>query len=101
MKVRLEQLLGKQVRSISNKRVGRIEEVRSELRQGDLFVTDYLIGSYAAFERLSGLMIARAILGLFGDVFKTGYRVPWNRLDLSDPEKPRLTCRLSQLRKLE
>jgi hypothetical protein len=27
------------------------------------------------------------------------YRVPWNLLDLTDPEQPRLTCPVAELRR--
>jgi hypothetical protein len=30
-----------------------------------------------------------------------GYRVPWNKLDLSDPLRPRLRCSVDELEPLE
>jgi hypothetical protein len=30
-----------------------------------------------------------------------GYRVPWDKLDLTDPEKPRLLCALADLETLK
>jgi hypothetical protein len=30
-----------------------------------------------------------------------GYIVPWEKLDLTDPEKPRLNCTLEELKKFE
>jgi hypothetical protein len=30
-----------------------------------------------------------------------GYRVPWDRLDLADPDRPRLLCDVGELEGLE
>lgn len=98
--INIELLLGRPVLTLSNNRAGRIEEIRAELREGDCYVTEYLIGAYAVFERLSALAIGRAVLDIFGSRFKSSYRVPWDRLDLSNPQRPRLRCRVSQLRRI-
>jgi sporulation protein YlmC with PRC-barrel domain len=99
--IRVELLLGKKVYAINGKRVGRVEEVRAELRRGECFVEEYLVGSYAVFERLAALSIGRALLGKFS-AYKEhgGYRVPWDKLDLSDPARPRLRCHVDELEKL-
>jgi hypothetical protein len=54
------------------------------------------VGIYAILERLSAWQIGRGVLQLFGAEAK-GYCVPWDKLDLSDPSKPRLKCRLDEL----
>ena len=100
MEINLELLLGKQVFALNNKPIGRIEEVRADLRGGDCYVEEYLIGTYAIFERLAALEIGRAVLGLFGSYVKTGYRVPWDELDLTDPKRPRIRCKINQLKRL-
>ena len=99
--VNLELLIGKRVRALNGKSIGRLEEVHAELREGECFVEEYLIGSYAAFERLSAWSIGRAILKLFGATkAHGGYRVPWDKLDLTDTEKPRLLCAVEELKRL-
>ncbi|MFN2599312.1 MAG: hypothetical protein ABR563_19255, partial [Pyrinomonadaceae bacterium] len=50
------------------------------------------------FERLAALSIGRVILGKLGARRgHGGYRVPWDKLDLSDPSRPRLRCPVEEL----
>jgi sporulation protein YlmC with PRC-barrel domain len=99
--IQLELLLGRRVFGINGRAVGHLEEVRATLRAGACFVEEYHVGSYAVFERLAALSIGRAILKLFGATKKhEGYIVPWDRLDLTDPEHPRLLCSVNDLREL-
>jgi sporulation protein YlmC with PRC-barrel domain len=96
--IKVELLLGKKVYAANGKRIGRLEEVRAELRRGECFVEEYLVGSYAVFERLAALAIGRAILGKFGaHRAGGGYRIAWDKLDLSDPARPRLRCPVEEL----
>jgi hypothetical protein len=92
MEVRLEQLLGRPVTDARGQRVGRIEEVRVERRGDDWLVSDYILGLDGLLERLAAGAIAHAILrGLARRARRR--TVPWNELDLSDPERPRLRRR--------
>jgi len=100
MEVHLELLVGRKVLTLNNTYLGRLEEVRADVRQGNCYVEEYLVGTYAVFERLSALTIGRAILGLASRWIKTGYRIPWDKLDLSDPNRPRLKCKVSQLKRI-
>ncbi len=95
--IRFELLLGGKVYAANGRVVGRLEEVRAELRRGECFVEEYHVGSYALFERLAAISLGRALLGKFG---RGGYRVPWDKLDLSDPTRPRLLCAVDELEKL-
>jgi hypothetical protein len=88
------------VLTLNNNSLGRLEEVHADLRGGRCYVEEYLVGTYAIFERLSALTIGRAILGMASKWIKTGYRIPWDKLDLSDPNKPRLKCKISQLKRI-
>ena len=99
--INIELLLGKKVFGPNNERVGRIEEFAAELRVGKCYLTEYHVGSYALFERVAALSIARLILGLFGSWMKKSYAIPWDKLDLSDPSHPKLTCPVAKLRRLE
>jgi sporulation protein YlmC with PRC-barrel domain len=99
--IRVEQLIGRRVYAANGRRVGHLEEVRASMRGGECFVEEYLVGSYAVFERLAALAIGRALLGKFGAYREGGgYRVPWDKLDLSDPARPRLLCSVEELEKL-
>ena len=96
--IHLELLLGKQVVDSTGAPVGRIEEIYSE-RQGDeTVVREYLVGGAGLLERLSAWTIGMAMLRLLGArQLDYGYRIPWNKLDLTDPEQPRLSCTVGEL----
>jgi sporulation protein YlmC with PRC-barrel domain len=94
--VHLELLLGRRVIAKNGKPIGRIEEIRATPRRGGLAIDEYLVGSYAVLERLSAWTIGRALLRTFGGG-KSGYHIPWDKLDISDLERPRLLCAASEL----
>ena len=95
--VHLELLVGKAVGDRDDKRVGLIEGVLAEEEHGEWVVKEYLIGATALLERLSAWRVGRSILGLISKKEYPGYRVPWDKLDLSDPSRPRLTCGVEEL----
>jgi len=99
--INLELLLGRKVFALNGKSIGRLEEVRGKLSPGECHVTEFLVGHYAMFERLSAWSIVRSLLSLFGSLIKSGYRVPWDKLDLSDPKHPKLACKVAALPPLE
>ncbi len=99
--VHLELLLSRRVFGVAGRPVGRIEEIRGEMRESECVVTDYLIGRFATFERLSASMIGRIVLRLLMPRRSRGYVVPWNQMDLSDPERPRLRCKVEDLEPLK
>lgn len=90
--VRLDLLLGREVRAGNNRRVGRLEEFRAEVREGACVVTEMVIGVAGLLERF-GLGV-KMILGKKGG----GYVARWDQIDLSDPVHPRLTCSVNDLR---
>jgi len=96
--VHLELLLGRQVRDLEGKAVGRLEEIRAEARGADVYVVEYHVGAYSLFERLSALAIGRAVLSAIGATRSASKKaVPWDMLDLHDLEHLRLTCRKAEL----
>lgn len=97
--IHLELLLGKQVLDSTGKAIGRIEEVRAEPQGEDWVVQEYLIGYVAILERLSAWTIGLGILHLLGArKIHGGYTVPWEKLDLTNPDQPRLRCSLAELK---
>lgn len=89
--IRVEDLLGRQVRTQDGSVLGRIEEIRAE-RNGEVHeVMEYHLGSGALIERL----------GVLSRVLRRGprtYVVRWDQLDLSRPREPRLTCDVSAIK---
>ena len=95
----LELLIGRRVVDATGDRVGRIEEVRAKQHGDEWVIDEYLIGIAAILERLSAWTIGLAALKWLGaDKIYGGYRVPWDKLDLTDLEHPRLTCTLDELK---
>ena len=100
--VHLERLLGHKVFDSEGEMIGRIEEVVAR-RQGDEWVVqEYWVGSSALLYRLSARGAARAFLTLFVSKEQApGYRVPWDKLDLSHSKKRlRLDCARDELEAL-
>jgi hypothetical protein len=97
--VRIELLLGRKVVANDGETVGRIEEICAEQRDRGLVVTEYLLGPYAIMERLSVSGLVRSFLNL--PPRRSGYRVPSEKLDLSDARHPRMTCSLPELKMLQ
>jgi Mg2+/Co2+ transporter CorC len=92
--VRLEGLLGRRVIAGNNQSVGRLEEFRAERQGTALVITDYLIGAAGLLQRFG------VSLGLLVGRHGAGYVARWDQLDISDPEHPRLTCPVHELRTL-
>jgi sporulation protein YlmC with PRC-barrel domain len=97
--VKLELLLGRRVVDVEGVTVGRIEEVLADVEGDELLVTEYHVGRYGLFERLSIFHIGSGLLRYLGGRAQSAkpYRVPWDKLDLSEPEHPRLTCTMKEL----
>jgi hypothetical protein len=93
-KVRLDRLLGREVHTANNRRLGRLEEFRAERRGADWIVTEYVIGAAGLADRL-GLGV-RLILGINR---ASGYLARWDQLDLSNPDRLRISCSVEDLRR--
>jgi len=99
--IRVESLLGHHLRGADGKSLGRIEEIVAEIRGMDWIVVEVHVGPGALVERLTELT---SIVPLFGAVQRRigrRHRVPWDRLDLTDPSHPRATVRRDELECVE
>lgn len=96
--IHVELLLGRLVRDINGRKVGRLEEVRAERVGGQLCVVEYLTGGLGAAHRIGLSSLPFAALGLLGlPSGGGGYHIPWKEMDLSDPFHPRTRCPREQL----
>lgn len=97
----LELLLGRCVYDATGDRVGRIQEVRAEQQGGEWVISEYEIGIAGAVERFSAWGIGIKLLRLFGAKHRVeGYSIPWDKIDLSEPDRPRLTCTVEELKEM-
>lgn len=97
--VRLELLIGQRVTDAAGERVGRIEELVADAENGQCRVREYHVGSLALLEHLGGRLGA-GLLRLIWPGIHRAYVVPWEKMDLRDPEHPRLTCARAELKRL-
>ena|SRR5438874_573226 len=91
-KIHAEALVGRTVRDTNGRVVGRIEEIEVVRRGQECYVEEYLLGAAALLLRL-GISTGR----LVGIQRGKPVRVPWQQLDLSDPERLRLRCTREEL----
>src|SRR4051812_37500189 len=99
--IHLELLLGKKVMDIDGRCAGRIEEFVARCRDGKHYVDEVHLGRNALAERLSISTLSLWMLSLLGPTTAGGsHRAAWEQLDLSDPERPKLRCKASDLEKL-
>ena len=82
--MRLDLLLGRAVHDLDGRRIGHIQDMRGELREdGTMEIVEYHLGPHAFWKRL-GISALR----LVGITPGEPDRVPWDQMDISDPEKP-------------
>jgi hypothetical protein len=92
--VRPDRLIGRKILTANNRPLGRLDECRAERRGDEWVITEWLIGSTGLLERLG--VGVRMILGL---PVGGGFVARWDQLDISNPDKPRLTCSSQELRR--
>ena len=98
----VEQLLSRKVRDPSGKSAGRIEEIRATPSEDALLVYQYDLGPAALFERLAVGLRGFPLLRKLGVAAEhRGRCVPWEKMDLSDPQHPRTTCPREELVPIE
>lgn len=92
--LQLELLVGRVVHDTNGRRVGRIEDVRAEIHDGELLAPEFVVGVRGVLERMA-LSFSSMFVGISGKVVA----VPWELMDLSDAKSPRLRCTLEELEK--
>lgn len=96
--IRIEELLGVRVLDARGRRVGQIEEMRTQHQGARCEITAYVIGVAGLLERLSLGRVTRWLLPALGLAACERCVIPWDALDLSDPRRPRLRKPLEDVR---
>ena len=99
--LRLESLLGHRLRGLDGKSLGRIEEVVAEIRGTEWIVVEVHVGRGALLERLTELSSLVPLFGALKRRLGARHRVPWDRIDLTDPSHPRATVRREELERVD
>jgi sporulation protein YlmC with PRC-barrel domain len=94
--IRVTDLIGRRVRDRDGRSIGRVEELVCEIQlraEGrDYLVREIHVGTVGFLEAVGGSALARALFRTVGrGSGYTRYRVPWEALDLTDAERPRVT----------
>ncbi|MGH7510043.1 MAG: hypothetical protein ACREMZ_11305 [Gemmatimonadales bacterium] len=88
--VHLEDLLGRTVRSATGRPIGRIDDVRTEPHGEEYLVTEIILGELGLVARLLHFAEQLPTFRALGLARRYHLRpIPWQWLDLSDPEAPR------------
>lgn len=98
IEINAELLIGRKVHDVNGEKVGRIEEFQVERRDKACLVEAYLVGASGVINRLSAWTLIRPIHKALRNRLLSVYRIPWDQLDLSDPEQPVLKISRSELR---
>jgi hypothetical protein len=93
--LRLDRVIGRRVRALNNRPVGRLEECRIERRGAEWVIREWVIGSEGLLERLG--LATPMVLGVGR---RTGLVASWDQLDLTDPQRPRLRVAVGELRRM-
>ena len=96
LEAHVEHLLGRRVVDIDGRSVGRLEELRAEIVDGDLAVTEFHIGAGALLERI-GAFVKQLPFFRYIPFSRRMYRVRWPDFDLSDPLRPRVRVKREDL----
>jgi sporulation protein YlmC with PRC-barrel domain len=101
--VHVELLVGRQVVDVNGEEIGHIEEIIAENIDGEMVAIEFHVGRFALAERFSifhfGSWLVRR-LGAHG-ASAEGQKIPWQKLDLSDPAHPRTTCAKDELQRVD
>ena len=94
--VSLHDLVGRVVRDADGRRIGRIEELLAEIeleRGGNEYVvTRFGVGRWGPFDAIaSGLFVQQLVRRITRATSYVHYEIPWESMDLTDPEHPRVT----------
>jgi len=102
MDINVELLLGTMVHDVNGEDVGRIEEFHVERDESSCRIDAYLVGASSLIDRLSAWSLVRPIAKLLkGRKLLTAYEIPWQDMDLSDPEHPKLRTARRDLRHIK
>ena len=102
--VSLHDLVGRAVHDADGRRIGRIEELNAEIaleRGGNEYVvTQFGVGRWGPFDALAtGHFVQQLVRRIARATSYVHYDIPWDWMDLSDPENPRVARREQELPK--
>jgi sporulation protein YlmC with PRC-barrel domain len=98
---RVEELVGRRLCDVDGRKIGRIEEFVVELRGIEWVVVEVHVGPGALLERLVDLSTLFPLMSTLQRRLRRRFRVPWEELDLTNPDRPKARARAATLRRLD
>jgi sporulation protein YlmC with PRC-barrel domain len=96
-RIHAEHLLGRVVYDTDGCKVGRIEEIEAEETRDGCYVSSFVLGEKGLLERLSTRVAPLFLGALTAKAEQRKCAIPWEKLDISNPNRPRLRCRKTEL----
>jgi sporulation protein YlmC with PRC-barrel domain len=98
----LSHLIGRVVRDADGHKIGRIEELLATIELhdhgNDYVVAEFHVGAYALLEAFTGGVFAQTLLQRIRPIVRyRRYRVPWEWMNLTDPEHPQVNRTRAEL----
>ena len=95
-------MLGKKVIDADGKYAGRLEEIEAERGDDVCLVKNYLVEHRGILDRIQTWALAAPMQKAIPVREKSRpYRVPWDKMDLTDPEHPRIIVPQSDLTRVK
>jgi sporulation protein YlmC with PRC-barrel domain len=88
--VHFERLIGRRVLDQAGRTVGRVEDLRIEPDGEDYIVTEFILGPPGHWSRFRGFLAQLPPLRVFGWGLPRPRLIPWQQIDLTSLETPRL-----------
>jgi sporulation protein YlmC with PRC-barrel domain len=97
-RIHAEHLLGRVVYDVDGRKVGRIEEIEVEQTTHGCYVDSFVLGYSGMLKRFSIWGIGPLFFpALVTKAEERARGIPWDKIDISNPKRPRLRCRRDQL----
>lgn len=96
----LYETLGRKVHDANGEYAGRLEELEVERGDESCLVMNYLVQRRGLVSRITAWALSDSLQKAIPTSEKSlPYRVPWELMDLSDPEHPRITVPQKELKR--
>mgnify|MGYP001556029193 CR=1 FL=1 len=100
--LRINDIVGRMVYDVEGRKVGRIEEmlavIELEEHGNDYVVAEYHVGAYGLLEAFTGSRFAQKMVQRLHPVVRyRRFRIPWDWMDLTNPERPTINRRRSDI----
>jgi sporulation protein YlmC with PRC-barrel domain len=99
--IHIYEFLGRKVHDADGKYCGALEEIEVERGDESCIVKNYFVQERGLVDRITAWALADSLRKVIPVREESKpYRVPWDKMDLTDPEHPRITVPKSELQRV-